>query len=268
MRIAALPASPAVREVREVHVVQAICAALALLSSATYAAEIKVLTAGAFKPVLLALAPGFEARSGHKLVVDNDTAGALQKRIVGGETFDVAVITPGVIDALGKSGQVAPGSAQKLARVAIGVAVKRGAPLPDIGTVAAFQKALLDARAVATINPASGGSSGIYLWQWFDKAGIAAQLKPKAVLVYGGLVAQKLTTGEADLAVHQISEILSVPGVTLVGPLPAEIQNYTVYAGGISAAARDPAAARALLDWLASPAAQAVLKDKGMEAAP
>jgi molybdate transport system substrate-binding protein len=230
------------------------------------AADIKVLTAGAFKPVLLALAPGFEQRSGHKLVVANDTAGALQKRIAGGEAFDVVVLTPAALEALTKSGQIAAGSAQKLARVAIGVAVKQGVPLPDIRTVAAFQQALTGARAVATIDPASGGSSGIYLWQYFEKAGIAAQLKPKAVLVMGGLVAERLVTGEADIAIHQISEILAVPGVTLVGPLPAEIQNYTVYAGGVSAAARDGGAAKALLDWLASPTAAAVLKDKGMEA--
>ena len=230
------------------------------------AAEIKVLTAGAFKPVLLALAPGFEQRSGHTLVVANDTAGALQKRIAGGEAFDAVVLTPGALEQLTKSGQIAPASAQKLARVAIGVAVKQGAPLPDIRSVAAFQSALAGARAIATIDPASGGSSGIYLWQYFEKAGIAAQLKPKAVLVMGGLVAERLVTGEADIAIHQISEILSVPGVTLVGPIPAEIQNYTVYAGGVSAAARDAVAAKALLDWLASPTAAAVLKDKGMEA--
>jgi molybdate transport system substrate-binding protein len=230
------------------------------------AAELKVLTAGAYKPVLLALAPGFEQRSGHKLLIANDTAGALQKRIAGGEAFDAVVLTPGALAALTTSGHIAAGTSQVLARVLIGVAVKQGAPLPDIGSVATFQAALTGARAVATIDPASGGSSGIYLWQYFERAGIAAQIKPKAVLVMGGLVAQRLVTGEADIAVHQISEILAVPGVTLVGPLPAEIQNVTVYAGGVSAAARDPAAAKALLDWLASPAALAVLKDKGMEA--
>ena len=243
----------------------ALAVAVAGLSNSAEAAEIKVLTAGAFKTVLLALTPGFEQRSGHKLVIDNDTAGALQKRIAGGEAFDLVVLTPGALEQLGKSGQIAAGSSRKLARVAIGVAVKAGAPLPDISSVAAFQKTLTSARAVATIDPASGGSSGIYLWQWFEKVGIAAQLKPKAVLVNGGLVAPRLLNGEADIAIHQISEILPVAGVTLVGPIPAEIQNYTVYAAGISAAARDAAAAQALVDWLSSPAAAAVFKEKGME---
>jgi molybdate transport system substrate-binding protein len=119
---------------------------------------------------------------------------------------------------------------------------------------------------VATIDPASGGSSGIYLWQWFEKVGIAAQLKPKAVLVPGGLVAPRLVNGEADIALHQISELLGVPGTTLVGPIPAEIQNYTVYAGGVSASARDAGAAQAFLATLSGPAAAVVLKDKGMEA--
>jgi molybdate transport system substrate-binding protein len=131
--------------------------------------------------------------------------------------------------------------------------------------VASFKATLLAARAVATIDPAAGGSSGIYLWQLFEKQGIAAQLKPKAVLVPGGLVAERVVSGEADIAIHQISEILAVPGATLVGPIPAEIQNYTVYAGGVAAATGDAVAARAFIDALASPAATAVLASKGME---
>jgi molybdate transport system substrate-binding protein len=237
-----------------------------MVASAATAAEVKVLTAGAYKPVVMAMAPAFEQQTGHKLVVDNDTAGALAKRIGDGEAFDVVVVPSGGLEQLGKSGKVVPASSMKLARVAIGVAVKRGAPMPDISSVAAFQQALLDARAVAYIDPAAGGSSGIYLTQLFDKMGIAAQIKPKAVLVPGGLVAQRLVNGEADLALHQISEILAVPGAALVGPIPVEIQNYTVYAGGIGAGARDPAAAQALLTWLAGVGAQGVLKDKEMEA--
>ena len=157
-----------------------------------------MLTAGAYKPVLLALQPEFE------------------QRIAGGEVFDVVVLTLGALEQLGKAGMVKPG-ATTLARVAIGVAFKAGAPLPDISTVAAFQSTLLSARAVATIDPASGGSSGIYLWQWFDKVGIADRLKPKAVLVPGGLVAERVVNGQADIALHQISEILAVPGVSWWG---------------------------------------------------
>lgn len=239
------------------------CAAL-LLGASAAAADLKVLTAGAFKPVLMAVAPAFEQRSGHRLVVDNDTAGALSRRILGGEAFDLVLLTPAALKTL--SAQVAPGAPTPLARVAIGVAVRQGTPAPDIGSVAAFQQALLSARALATIDPVAGGSSGIYLWQLFEKMGIAAQLKPKAVLVPGGLVAQKLVTGEADLALHQISEILAVPGATLVGPIPAEIQNYTVYAGALAANTAQADAARALLAMLAGPEGRAVLQAKGMEA--
>lgn len=240
--------------------------AACVLTGSAAAAEIKVLTAGAYKSVLVALQPGFEQASGHKLVIDNDTAGALQKRIAADEPFDVVVLPPAAITQLQGAGRIASGSARQLARVAIGVAVKQGAPLPDISSVAAFRASLLGARAVATIDPAAGGSSGIYLWQLFDKMGIAAQLKPKAVLVPGGLVAQRVVNGDADIAIHQISEILAVPGALLVGPLPAEIQNYTNYAGAVAASARDAAAAQALIAWLTNERSRALLADKGMQA--
>ena len=243
-------------------VVAAACAG----ADAAGAAELKVLTAGAFKPVVAALAPVFEGQTGHTVRIENDTAGALARRIGNGEAFDVVVLTPAAMEPLEQAGRVARGSSVRLARVAIGVAVKQGAPLPAIGSESALRQALLAARAVAYIDPAAGGSSGIYLTQLFQRMGIAAQIAPKAVLVPGGLVAQRLVSGEADLALHQISEILAVPGVTLVGPIPAEVQNYTVYAGGLAATSADLPAARAFLELLAGERAKTVLKDKGMEA--
>lgn len=243
------------------------CVTLACLgsSASVSAADIKVLTAGAFKPVVTALVPDFEKQTGHKVTVENDTAGALVKRIAGGEAFDLVVLTPAALTGLTKSGKVMDGTAKPLARVAIGVAVKRGAVMPDISTVTAFQNTLLTARAVAYIDPAAGGSSGIYLTQLFEKMGIADRIKAKAVLVPGGLVAQRLVNDQADIAIHQISEILAVPGAVLVGPIPAEIQNYTVYAGGLSATARELSAAKALLETLSGAAARDILKVKGME---
>lgn len=238
-------------------------AAFAWLALPALAADLKVLTAGAYKPVLLALAPAFERAGGHRLVVDNDTAGGLQKRVAGGEAFDLLVVTPAALANL--AAQVS-GTPRPLAKVGIGVAVRRGAPLPDIGSVDAFKRALLAAGAVATVDPAAGGSSGIYLWRWFDQAGIAAALRPKAVLVPGGMSAEKLVSGEAEIAVQQMSELLAVPGAQVVGPVPAEIQNYTVYAGVLSAQTGQAAAAAALLDFLAGPAAREVLAARGMEA--
>ena len=235
-------------------------------SSAT-AAEIKVLTAGAFKQVLVALVPDFEKQTGHKVTVDNETVGALTKRIEGGEAFDVAVLTPGAVKELAAKGKLVEGSASTLARVGVGVMVKAGAPAPDISSVEAFKRALLAAKSVAYIDPASGGSSGIYVAGLLDKLGIADQVKPKAKLKKGGYVADLIASGEAELGIHQISEIVPVKEVTLIGPLPAEIQNYTVYAAGIGAGAKDAEAAKALIKALTGPAAAAVLKSKGMEAA-
>lgn len=238
--------------------------AASIVSLNALAADIKVLTAGAFKPVVEAIAPEFEKQSGHHLVIDNDTGGALARRIAGGETFDLVVLPKQALEQLVASGKA--DGAVPLTRIGIGVAVKRGAALPDIGSVAAFRRTLLDARAVAYIDPAAGGSSGVYLAQLFDKMGIAPQIKAKAVLVPGGLVAQKVVDGAADLGVHQISEILAVPGAVLVGPIPAELQNYTEYFGGVSVTARDAVAAKALLDVLRGESARKAMQTRGMEA--
>jgi len=239
-----------------------------LFASACHAtaADLKVLTAGAMKQVVVALQPEFE-KQGHKLTVDNDTAGALLKRMESGEAFDIAVVTPGVIDQLAAKGKVAADSRTTIARVAIGVMVRPGAPLPDISNVEAFRQALLDAKSVAYIAPASGGSSGIYLDKLFERMGIADAVRAKAKLKRGGYVADLLVSGDAELGLHQISEIVPVKGVVLVGPLPPEIQNYTTYAGAISTSAKDGAAAKAFIDLLAGPAGAAVLREKGMERA-
>jgi molybdate transport system substrate-binding protein len=231
------------------------------------AAEIRVLTAGAMKEVVLALLADFEKTTGHTITLANDTAGGLQRRIEGGQAFDVAVITPAVIDDLIAKGKVAPGSRVDVAQVGVGVAVREGAPKPDISTVEALKKTLVAARAVAYIDPASGGSSGIYFSNLLDRLGIAGEVKPKAKLQAGGYVAELVAKGEADIAVHQISEILPVKGVTLVGPLPAEVQRVTVYALGVAANPADPAAVKALTARLTRADAADVLKARGMEPA-
>ena len=239
---------------------------VALAQTPAFAAEIRLLTAGAMRAVVIELLPEFESKTGHKVSIDNATAGTLAKRIEGGEAFDVAIITPKIIDDLAQKGRIAAGSRVDLAKVAIGVAVKAGAALPDIKTVEAFKRMLLDATSVAYIDPESGGSSGIYFDNLLERLGIADQVRPKAKLKQGGYVAELVASGEAEVAVHQISEIVPVKGVTLVGPLPAEIQNITIYAAGISATAKDATAAKALVDHLAGPATAKVLKAKGMEA--
>ncbi|KPF65785.1 hypothetical protein IP69_17030 [Bosea sp. AAP35] len=251
---------------------QPIPAAIAVVAclwslSGAQSAEIRVLTAGAFKPIILATAAEFEKQSGHKLVVDNDTAGALLRRIGQGEAFDVAILTPAAVKQLVAQGKIAGATMANLARTSVGVAVKEGAQRPDIATVAAFKAALLAARKVAYIDPAAGGSSGIYFSKLLETMGIAEAVRAKAVLVPGGLVAQRLVTGEADLAVHQISEILAVKGATLVGPLPADIQSYTTYTGGLAVATAQTAPAGDFLAFLRGDAARRILAEKGMESA-
>jgi molybdate transport system substrate-binding protein len=238
--------------------------ALLLLAAPAHAADVTVLSAGAFSAVARALAPEFEARTGNTIILHNDTVGALLHRIAGGERFDVVLMSPSGLDELAKSGKIAAGSGVTLARVGVGVGVKSGAPAPDISSVAGFKAAMLHARAVAYIDPASGGSSGIYVAKLFQTLGIADAMAPKSVLIDGGLAGTAVADGRAEIVVQQISEVLAVPGVTLAGPLPADIQNLTVYAGAIAAGSAAPEAAREFLADLAGPAARPVLATRGM----
>jgi molybdate transport system substrate-binding protein len=233
------------------------------LPGAAQADTLKVLTAGAFKQVLLAVIPQFQA-SGRDIKWENDTVGNITKRIEAGEVFDLVIASPAALDTLGKSGKLA-GGAVDLAKVGVGVAVREGAAKPDISSVDAFKQALLAAKAVAYIDPASGGTSGIYVSGLIDKLGIGEEIRRKSVLVPGGAAAERVASGEAELAVHQISEILPVKGVVLVGPLPPSIQRYTVYSAGIAAATNEKPAAQALIDLVRSSAGASAIKSTGME---
>jgi molybdate transport system substrate-binding protein len=225
---------------------------------------LKLLTGGTLKQVALGLRAQFERQTGATLSIDNATAGMLRQRIEGGEAFDVVVVTPQVIDALAEQGLVAPGSRVDVARVGVGVVVREGAAKPDIGTVEAFKAALLAAKSVAYTDPESGGSSGIYVDKLLDRLGIADAVRPKAKLKFGGYVADLVASGEVELGIHQISEIVPVKGTVLVGPLPPEIQHMTLYAAALSTAARDNPAAQALIKCFSSPAALALLKANGL----
>ncbi len=237
-----------------------------VMSQLAQSAEIKVVSGGAFKQVLNALAVQYRKESGNRLDIVYRTVGQHVALIRGGkEDFDVAILTPAAIDDLAKDGRVVPGTRADLAKTGIGVVVRTGAPAPDISTVDAFKRTLLAAKSVAFIDPKAGGSSGIYVEALLVRLGIADQINAKAVLVHGGAVADHVADGEAEVGIHQISEILSVAGVKLVGPLPAEIQNFTVYAAGIGAAANDGAAARALVKFLSGPRALPIITAKGME---
>lgn len=247
--------------------IAALAAVIACTGPGAKAAEIKVLCAGAFLQVVEAALPDFEKTTGHKVTVERGTAGQLKDRVERGDAFDVAVITPGVIDALIKEGKLAADSHVKVATVGVGVGVKEGAPKPDISTVAAFKQTLLDAKSVAYIDPASGGSSGIYVDKLLERLGIAGEVRPKAKLKRGGHAADFVASGEADIVLQQMSEILPVKGVSVVGPLPAEIQNITTYSAAISTQSKNRAAAQALIGVFADPKGVALLKAKGMQPA-
>jgi len=233
------------------------------------AVNIKVISGGAFKQVLNALAEQYQKASGNTLHLTYRTVGQHLQLIKGGEEqFDVAVLTPEAIDGLIKDGKVVAGSRADLAKTGIGVVVRAGAPLPDIGSVDAFKRTLLAAKSVAYIDPAAGGSSGIYVGKLLERLGIAADVNAKAKLIHGGAVADHIAGGEAEIGIHQISEILPVKGAVLVGPLPADIQNFTIYAAGVGTAAKDSATASALVKFLVGPHAGPIIKAKGMEPAP
>jgi molybdate transport system substrate-binding protein len=231
------------------------------------AAEIKVLATTAMKSSLDALAPQFAAASGHTPRIVYGPSGALTRRIAEGERVDLVILAGG-IDSLIEQGRVLRDSRADIAAARIGVAVRKGAAKPDISSPDAFRATLLAARSVAFAGPASGGASGVYLMKMFDRLGIAAEVNAKARFARGGpdgLVSALVAAGEAEIGLQQISEILSVDGVDLVGPLPEPLQSVTVYSAGILGNAGQPEAAASLIGFLKSPAAAAVFRAKGLE---
>jgi molybdate transport system substrate-binding protein len=230
-----------------------------------FVAEIKVLSAGAMQSMVALLGADFERETGHKLNLNFGTAGALRERLKGGEQADLAVLPDLVIASLEKEGMFVSGSRVDLGRTVTGVAVKEGAPLPDISTSDAFKKALLDARSVAYVDPAAGGSSGTFFAGLLERLNVATEIAAKAVLgKRGDDVARSVAEGRAEVGVTFISELLPHEGVRIVGPLPAEIANANVYSAAILASASRELAA-ALLRKLADPSNCHRWTDAGIE---
>jgi molybdate transport system substrate-binding protein len=229
------------------------------------ATEIKALGVVPLKTSIDVLAPQFERATGHNVTVSYAGSSDLIKRFAAGETFDVALVWPAMIDRLLKEGKVTAGTRADVARVAIGVAVKKGAPKPDISTADAVKRTLLNAKSVSV---SAEGASGVYLENLLKRLGIAEEMKPKLRPVPGGpLVVGPVARGEVELAVISIPYVILEPGAELVGPMPDELQEYVVYTAGVSAAAKDAGAAGALIRHLTSPAAAAVLRSQGLDPA-
>ena len=228
------------------------------------AVPIKVLSSNGVRAALCELGPQFEHATRHRLAIRFDVAQLLKAQILGGEAFDVAILTEPATDELLKAGRIVAGTRRDIARSGIGVAIRAGAPKPDIGTVEAFKRVLLGAESVANTTQ---GASGIYFAGVLERLGIAEQMKPKSRVQAGGLVAEMVARGLAELAVQQISELLPVAGVELVGPFPPELQNFTVFSAGVGTDTGDSEAAYALIRFLTGPAAAPIIKAKGMEPA-
>jgi len=243
---------------------------LLVAGNAAESAELKVLSAIGMQSVLEDLGPKFERATGHKVSFSFATGGAAVKRAQGGEAADVVIVTRQGIDGLVKNGKAAADNVTALASAGISVAMLKGAPKPDISSPDALKRTLLAAKSISYVDPASGGASGIHFAKVLDRLGIANEMKsktvfpnPKAPAEVGALVAN----GEAEIGVHIIVELISVAGIEIVGPLPGDLQDTIVFSAAIMTGAKDIAAAKALVDFLRTPEAAAVVKAKGMEPA-
>jgi molybdate transport system substrate-binding protein len=225
-------------------------------------ADIKVLGTQSIQLVWKEIGAKFEQTTGHKVVMTADIAAAAKRKIDGGETFDAAILTPAVIDQLIEEGKVVAGTRIDILRVGIGIAVRTGEPKPDIGSVEAFKRALLNARSIAYLKQ---GTSGLYLADLMKRLGIAEELKSKTILPDDDIVGPLVARGEAAVGLTALSTLRATPGVDVVGPLPPELQLYVKFTGAVSTATATPDAAGELLRFMTGPFAIPVIKSKGME---
>jgi molybdate transport system substrate-binding protein len=237
-------------------------APLLLLSSPAQSAEIKLLASGAVKEAYLELLPAFERASGHSVKAAWSNTTDIRKRVAGGEVADLVILGNNGTEALIKDGKLAASTRAAFAKSGIYVAVRAGASAPDIGSADALKRSVLAAKSVAY----SGGASGTYIVTMFQKLGIYDDVKAKAVVTkpnepVGGRVAR----GDAEIGFHQQSELIPVTGIDIVGPLPPEIQEITVFSGALHSAAKEADAAGALIRFLTAPAAAGTLKKHGLE---
>jgi molybdate transport system substrate-binding protein len=243
-----------------------IALAFALVTTGAKAAEIDALISTAVKAALDEIVPPFERASGHKLRASYGPSGGLTRRYNAGEPADFILVDNAAIDALIRDGKLVPGRTD-VARTGIGIAVKKGAPKPDVSSADALKRALLAAKSVGHTAPAGGGITAAHIQGVFVKLGIAAEVTPKVKLAAGGpngRVSVLVSSGEAEIGLQQVSELMSNPEVEVIGLLPAELQQITIYSAGITASAKQPDAARALIKALATPEAAAVYKSKGL----
>ena len=249
--------------------VTALAAAVAALCAAADpapAADIRLLSAAAMQTVFNTIGGEFERTSGHRLVFVYTTMGAITQRVLAGESADLIIGSTQSIEQLAKAGKIDAGSPVTIAKVGIGAVVPSGSAKPSISTADGLKQALLAAPTVVYAFPAGGGAAGIHIARVIEALGIADRLKPKTRFGQGGDITEvTLAQGAGAFGMTQISEIVKKPGAEFVGPLPAELQNYTGVTVGIPAGAKPSDGVSALIAFLRSPTAVAALRERGME---
>src|SRR6202020_608403 len=240
--------------------------AWAASAPAAQAAEVKVMSTVALTPAFGELTQKYQS-GGNQLNIVFGTIASLKKRIDAGETADVLILSRPVLDDLQTQGKIVQGSIANVGKSYVAIGIRAGAPLPDIGSVEKLKAVLLATKSVSYADPAKGGASGIYFAKVLDRLGLADQMKSKTVLVPGAEAGEMVAKGEADMGVAQASELASVPGVKVVGPLSGDLNSEFVFAVGIGSTSTDPAAAKSLIELLTGPVGAAILKSKGMDPA-
>ncbi len=239
---------------------------LLFLIGNVHAVELKVLCAYGMQTVIEELAPKFERASGHTLALAFATGGATVKRAQDGESIDVVISLRDGIDGLAKDSKVVTGSVSALASAGISVAIRKGAQKPDISTADTLKRALLAAKSVTYLNPTDGGASGIHFAKVLEKLGIAGEMKSKTMLApKASAIGPMVASGEAELGILQYQLLFAVPGIDIAGPLPGELQNTTVFSAAIVTSSKSVDAAKALIGFLRTPEADAVIRAKGMD---
>jgi molybdate transport system substrate-binding protein len=241
-----------------------------LLGARANSAELKVLSAFGMQSVLEELRPSFERTTGHKLEISFATGGAVAKRVQDGDPADVVITLRQGLEKLVTQGKASAGSVTDLARAGIFVAVRNGAPKPDISSPDNLRRALLAAKTISYVDPASGGASGIHFAKVLERLGIASEMKSRTVFPDSknpAAVGPLIAAGQAEIGVHIIQELMPVPGIQIIGPLPGDLQDTITFTGAIMDGSKEPVAAKALIDFLRAPESAKVIKAKGMDAA-
>ena len=241
-------------------------AALLAVTLHAHAAEVTVMSGGAVKSAFTAASDAWSKQKGHQVNATFAPAGELRKKVTAGEVADILIVPSENLPEYEKAGVLLPATRRDLASVAIGVAVKKGAPRPDISTPDAFKRTLQQAKSLTYMDPTRGTSGKHVDEQVLPKLGIRDEVRAKTRFGEGGYIADKVAKGEVELALHQMSEMLPVPGIDIVGPLPKELQKETVYSAVIMKGAKNPKDAEALLAYLVSPEGRKAFLERGFSA--